>query len=796
MPDERPRPRARAPAARLAAGLALLALLPALLVGPALLPGRRFLPQLPLGFEPLASEHPAAAATAWEGANRVASDRLFPVLSDELAIRRQLARGTLPAWAPELGFGLPLAAGSLAGPWYPPRWLFLWLAPDVAGGWHALLSLFLAGLGAWLFLARRGLSAAACAFGALATQAGGFGLANLHYVMKVDAALWLSWSLWALEGISQGRRAAGPVLSITTALSFLAGFAPIAFLSLGLAGAWLLTKPHRARAATFLGLGVLAAAVQLVPLFEASAQSTRGAQEAAALEAQALPPAALATLVAPGLFGSPQDEVAAPDAPVVWWLTAPEDAERARAANRLEWNLFAGVAVFLLALAGAAARPRCARFPALALAVVLGFVLGWPLARLLYRLPGLNLGAPARAAALAWILWPWLAANGLQALCAGSRRARVAVAGGAAVLLALGAWIWLALEPQSWAAALERTLAERHGMALEQVRSLLDPAAALRAGEGVVRSGGVLAATALVALALALGARRLGARAGAGLWSALVLCEGALFGLPHLAPRSTAGLPLFPPSQAIEAVRAATGDGRAMRFDQSASGLEDVLALARPNLLAAYGICDATPYVVFPPRRQVEWLAAIDPAGRYRTGVSRLSTLAALDDPRLDRARVTCVLARRPLAHARLAPVFERPGFHVYHRAGARPLAEVVPAGSDAAAWLGGREPPPGFRPGAVRVVRPAADRLVLEVRGSSGGVLLAYEGWAPGWRATLDGEPVDVEPAGPFRAVRVPEGDCVVRMEYAPWSLRLGALGSLLALATSAVVALRSSRG
>ena len=32
--------------------------------------------------------------------------------------------------------------------------------------------------------------------------------------------------------------------------------------------------------------------------------------------------------------------------------------------------------------------------------------------RLLYHVPGLGAGAPNRTTALAWILWPWLAAGG------------------------------------------------------------------------------------------------------------------------------------------------------------------------------------------------------------------------------------------------------------------------------------------------------------------------------------------------------------------------------------------------
>ncbi len=195
--------------------LALCALLPLLLVAPGLLPGRSFLPQLPTTSEPLASEYPELLAAS-QTENQLTSDRLFPILTDEILIREQLSAGVLPTWEPRLGLGAPLAAGSMAGPWYPPRFLLIFLSPELAGGVHALLALWLAGLGLWFFLERRGLSTAACAMGAIALQAGGFGIANLHYVMKVDAVLWLPWCLWAIEGMKSAPRRAGLVLFAAT----------------------------------------------------------------------------------------------------------------------------------------------------------------------------------------------------------------------------------------------------------------------------------------------------------------------------------------------------------------------------------------------------------------------------------------------------------------------------------------------------------------------------------------------------------------------------------------------------
>jgi hypothetical protein len=276
--------------------------------------------------------------------------------------------------------------------------------------------------------------------------------------------------------------------------------------------------------------------------------------------------------------------------------------------------------------------------------------------------------------------------------------------------------------------------------------------------------------------------------------------------------------PLFPPSPAMEAVRAAAGDGRVLRVDTSASGIEDVLALARPNLPHAYGIADLTPYVVFTNRRLVELFEALDPHTRYRSGISRLADPGQLDHPLLDLARVTCVLSREPLDHARLEPLLERPGFHVYRRQGALPLARGVTAfeavsdteavarlaagavelehttllaaeasGAAPADLLGSAGGAVDDGPPRVRVLaagRPTPGRLDVEVEADVAGLVVLTEAWMPGWRATVNGVDAPVLRADHVaRAVPVGPGRSLVRTWYQPASLRWGLALSALAL-------------
>jgi hypothetical protein len=821
----------------LAARLLLLCVVPLAAVGPALLPGHRLLPLRPATLEPLASEAPRPVPhhDHAPAPNRLAVDALFPLLSDRLEIRERVLSGELPLWDARLGLGAPLLGGTMAGPLYPPGLLRILLPPDLAAGWHALLALFLAGAGLWLLGERRGLAPGACAIGAMALQAGAWGLANLHLAPKVDAALWLPWSLWAVDGVLERRRGAELALTLSVAFSFLAGFPGVAaFGAVATLAYALVRSPGRqrgpaplARALLFVLLGVTGAAAQLLPTAAASASSPRGPLEATEVASQALPVGTSLGLVLPHLAGDPRAELGADRDPLTWTLTRRSEAAQAEQANALEWDLFAGVGVLLLGLAALVARPRQAAFPALLGLAAVGFAQGWPGLSLLYHVPGLNLGNPARAVSLAWVAWPWLAAVGAQALLEGAARARPAalvaalLAGGAA---AAARWV---VDLQAWVDEVPALLAARFGVPQSEVLARVAVDAARGSAERVDR--GILhvaafAAAGLLAVLLA-ARRRLGiVRPVTGPWialAALVAVEGLLVGWPHVVPRALAeGEQVFPRSEAMTAVKAAASDGRVLRLDTSESGVADVLVLARPNLPHVWGIADLTPYVAFPDRRTVELLEAMDPRTRYRTGASRLPDARLIGHPVLDLLRVTAILSREPVEHPRLEPVLEREGFHVYRRLGAPPPAWVVPAAieapsdSTALGLLASRtvdpaqavvlthEPdaaappalPEEFVAGTVVVRRPRPEELELDVRGSSGGWLVLSEAWDPGWSARVDGERARLLRADhALRALRIPAGDCAVRLAYRPPAFRLGAALSVLALLAALVLTLRS---
>jgi hypothetical protein len=810
----------------------LLCIVPLAALGPALLPGRRLLPLAPDAFEPLASETPVADARERE--NLLAVDALFPLLSDRLVVRERVLNADLPLWEERLGLGAPLLGGTLTGPLYPPGALRLILPPDLAASWHALLALFLAGLGMWLFLENRGLQTQACAVGAIALQSGGWALANLQLGPKVDAALWLPWMLWAIDGVLERRRAAGLALFLATAFALLAGFPSIAIFACAAALAYALARGfgqlrplgELAGALGFLALGVAGAAVQLGPTWSASRSSLRGPLPAEEVAGQALPLGTSLSLAMPHLFGEPDSALPADRDPLSWFVTQGWEKGQAENANALEWDLFAGVGVLILAASAVLSRPKRALFPLLLSLSGLAFAQGWPGVAELYAVPGLNLGAPSRAAALCWVAWAWLAALGADALVLGAPRARM---GALLACVAVGAVASAALasvDLEQWASSLQQELAARFEVPESQVAARVDVTAGASSAARVERAWihAALAAGAVGCAVLFAGFRRPSSRRGEPrAWAALaalVAVEGLWVGWPHLAPRAAPENGLFAASEGMAALKVAAAGGRVLRLDESPSGVDDVLRLARPNLPQMYDIADLTPYVAFPDRRTVELLESIDPRSRYRSGASRLSDPRLLDHPVLDALRVSAVLSSAPVDHPSLEPAFEREGFRVYRRSGALPTAWVVanaveaPSDSTALGLLATRTVDPRtqvvlapgaaagpaaqasaeFVPGELDVRRPSPERLEVDVRGSTGGWLVLSEAWDPGWIARVDGARTPLVRADhALRALRLPPGDSFVRLAYRPLALRIGAAVSLIAFALALWVTFQS---
>ena len=78
----------------------------------------------------------------------------------------------------------------------------------------------------------------------------------------------------------------------------------------------------------------------------------------------------------------------------------------------------------------------------------------------------------------------------------------------------------------------------------------------------------------------------------------------------------------------------------------------------------------------------------------------------------------------------------------------------------------------------SVNVTHYGSSSMTLDVSTSAPAMLVLSEVWYPGWRATVNGEAVDILRAnGALRALPVPAGDSRVTLDFAPSSWRYGLL-------------------
>src|SRR2546421_7650961 len=210
-----------------------------------------------------------------------------------LLIQRTFAQEhRLPLWNPYFGGGQPLAADPLAALFYPPTHLVHFLS---LRDYYLVLfmgHLVFAGLG-MLLLARRAVGlprfpalVAAVSYMAAPGLLSHLGAGHVTFVQTVAWFPWLALACWVT--VREPRRW-GALFGICIALTLLAGHPQMAYYGLlmtaGLA-VWLLVKRWRqeGRRALFMSvaglavagvIGVLLAAVHLLPLMEFTARATR-----------------------------------------------------------------------------------------------------------------------------------------------------------------------------------------------------------------------------------------------------------------------------------------------------------------------------------------------------------------------------------------------------------------------------------------------------------------------------------------------------------------------------------------
>lgn len=381
-------------------------------------------------------------------------------------LSQELAAGRFPLWCPLIFAGYPIVADGEIGLLYPPNILALLLLPvDVAfvlvrSAHYLLAAAGLYGLGRVLGLGRGG-----SAFGGVAFALGGFMYGHLDHGNIVRSAAWLPLTLCcadlALRACDRRRWLWLAFGAGTVTLSGLGLHPQILLINLVALGLWVTLRalaltPWQRRpewcarsllssagrivlvVGTIATVGLLGAAVQLVPTYELGAASSRG-DGLGYVESAAggVATVDLLTLLLP--YGFRAD-------PAVQWMRYPY----------WESTVYVGVAGLLLAVVGLASGRRRVVLPVAAVGAI-GLVLAMAqhapvdLYAWLWSLPGFSsMRAPVRYTLIFELALALLAAAGLERLrggCAprGARPLTLILAGAVigvlVAVVALRAWL-------------------------------------------------------------------------------------------------------------------------------------------------------------------------------------------------------------------------------------------------------------------------------------------------------------------------------------------------------------------
>jgi O-antigen/teichoic acid export membrane protein len=822
--------------------------------------------------------------------NELIGDLIIQNYAWKRFVLHSLGQGEIPLWNPYLFAGAPFLANGQHSALYPFSILFLILPLSKAYGWFALIQLWLAGISMYLFGRVLGMRRGSAMLAGLVYQGCGFMVISAAVFPMISAAVvWLPFLLACVEEIvageqrsrgaeeqrrthrsqstaynSQSRRVLWVALgSVALGMQILAGhpeFTYYTLLIIGLYAAWRLAgvvlAGRRERAfswgrfivrpalwlAAMVALGLMLAAVQLVPLFEVGQVNFRqGGTSFAELQGWAFPNRRVVAFLLPNFFGNPahhayrdvfNGEQAAFERNYYGELNphGPNSSSWG-IKNYVEGAAYLGILPLLLAIIGTVAglqqrerRGLTIFFVLLALAS-LAFIFGTPLYALLYYgLPFFDqLHTPFR-----WVFPLSLCVAVLAGLGAdvasrgaeeqrsgreeesrkpavGSRRSALgwaAVLAGTAVLLGLGM-------SRLFYGRLE-SLVERLFLGLAQAADAFPSVQAFYSYTfwQVLIFGLVLLASGVVLL---LARRR-------PWWIVIALALVAVDLYLTSANFHTAADPAllaYRPA-AVQWLEEQPGLWRLTSFDPKGT---KVLNANTPWLS---DLQDVRGYDSIISRQYAAFMEAIEPQnGLLANRIQPVGSLEALNSPLLDVLGVKYVVTTESLDLPKLQLAWEGEGVRIYENLAVAPRAYTLPQTAMAVV----EEPLAAMRELDPRhhVLLTAEEQIVncqlssincqldtpqsaelepaaVEAYGLSEVIasvaveepswLVLNDSYFPGWRAFArpvggaesDEQEVPIHRVnGNFRGVMLPEGEWTVRFRYSPRSFQLGGLTSAM---------------
>jgi Bacterial membrane protein YfhO len=711
-----------------------------------------------------------ASGAVYEPANRLLID---PVLQFQPWLefnRRMIRSGRLPLWNGHAGCGVPhLASGQSAV--FDPFHLVPYLGTTPAAyAWLAAGRLWVAGLGMFLLARSWQLGFWGRWFAGLVYPFCGFLVVWLQYPVTA-VAIWMPWLFLATDRLFATRRlkSAG-WLAVAVALVVLGGHIQTSAHVLLAGGLYAAKKGWTARAhaalarrATWLwalgvGLGMSLAAVQIVPLSvyltKSPVWATRQRERPIwwALDRPRVLDAVCTA--APYVFGSQR--------------RGHPNLARALGVHNINESAggYAGLAALIwLAPLAVVTRGRSVHVRFLTALVVFGAMGAFrvpPVDNLLRLLPVLDVTDNRRLTL--WVAFglTLLGGIGLDQVSQSHRLPRtwLGLWVVAACLFASSAVAIRVLEPH-----LQQRATDHYRLAAAKSPGA-DPAAYERRAARQVRQAvafvpryhGLVAGELLFLAALAV-LIRLRGRAPA--WVAPALLGLTAFDLALVGfgfnPAIDREQDRYEPPVITHLRRELPARGRAV-------GVGEELP---PNVLMRFGLADVRNYDSVELARSLDWFEPLyEPNGSppsSRGAVTWESVVRAAD--RLRESGVSAIVAAQP----------PPPG---------SPFARIEQVGQVWIACMDGK-PWADSESSTTRLDVERGDGWArLEVNARQADRLVIRETWDPGWRATIDGVPREIQAKkGVFLSVRVPEGHHQLILTYDPVEVRLGLAVSLVSL-------------
>ncbi len=673
--------------------------------------------------------------------------------------------GQLPLWNSLVGSGAPLAANLQTGAFYPLNFLYLLLPTENAMGCTAILHVILAGLFMYAYLRTMKLSVLAALSGALAFELNGFLIARAGFLSITATVPWLAAWLWRAEKLHGSQQSAvSNTLWLALAVGFgvLAGHAQVAVYGLIFVSLYFVWRTFSERIALNVSiphslvlfgiavlLGLSLAAIQLLP----AAELTRESQRAVGLDytkimTHSFWPLRLLTLFSPDFFGNPAQNN-------FWGYD-----------NYWENAAYIGLIPLLLALLTIwnRLRRRLSEAPIgfLAATVIVSLVLafGWftPIYPFLYRtVPGFDLfQGPARWLVVTVIALCVLAGFGLQHVIDHglSRKATARL-----ILLAL-AFFFAGL-------------------------------AAIFVLKGRVETFGPATLRLGVLLLLAGWLFRSDLRKPKWI-AALVLVVTLDLIAAHFALNPTLPPEIYraenPTARAIEADGSI---GRVFTFAQDEDRIKFGTYLAHETAdgrqqFDGFGPNDLTYWLgergaLLPNAAMIDRLATANNfdsliVGRYQNLLDDLEKLPLEQVlPILSRMHVGYIVSPRALN----LPILTRTSnVTIYRNDGVLPRTWIALADSDL------RSVSEIVPDSQVMSLTDSGNAVTIRASSPQDGWLILSDTFYPGWQATVDGAPAEIQMANEvFRAVEFPAGAHTIEFDYQPRSVLIGLIVSLASL-------------